>query len=161
MPHAFSHHDHAACAGDLLERAERLCDSSQAGRLTPLRRRTLEILAEKHRPLGAYELLERLSADGRKIAPTTVYRTLDFLVAQGLVHRLQSRNAFVACATGHHEGEVVVFLLCEACGEVAESEAAHLGSELARLASAAGFAPHAQIVELEGVCSRCAECRSS
>jgi Fur family transcriptional regulator, zinc uptake regulator len=154
MPDAFSHHDHAACTDDLLSRAEKLCEEG-AGKLTPLRRRMLEILAERHRPLGAYELLDRLSADGKKIAPTTVYRTLDFLVEHGLVHRLPSRNGFIACSNDHARGEVVVFLLCEHCGEVAESDAAHLGGELARLASSAGFAPRAQVVELEGVCAKC------
>lgn len=154
MPHAFSHHDHAACAGELLQRAERLCDTG-AGRLTPLRRRILEILAEGHRPLGAYELIDRLSEDGKRIAPTTVYRTLDFLVGQGLVHRLPSRNGFIACSSGHEQGDVVVFLLCQECGRVAEQDSTDIGAELGRLAARAGFSPRAQVVELEGLCQHC------
>lgn len=154
MPHAFTHHDHAACAGELIERAERLCDTG-AGRLTPLRRRMLEVLAEGHRPMGAYELTDRLSEDGRRLAPTTVYRTLDFLIEQGLVHRLPSRNGFIACNTAHARSDVVVFLICRQCGEVAESEAADIGAELGRLAAGAGFSPVAQVVELEGACGRC------
>lgn len=154
MGHAFSHHDHAACAGELLERAERACDMG-AGRLTPLRRRVLEILAEGHRPLGAYELIERLAGEGRRIAPTTAYRTLDFLIGQGLVHRLASRNGFIACSSGHRSGDVVMVLMCGMCGEVAESDAASLGTEVSRLAKRAGFLPRAQVIELDGACGRC------
>lgn len=155
---AFDDHDHAACAHEAIERAERLCAERDA-KLTPIRRQVLEILAESHRPVGAYDLIERLGAEGKRPAPTTVYRALDFLLEQGFAHRIESRNAFVACSHGHADGEVTVFLICEACGAAAEAEAAGLGGELARLAAGVGFSPRAQIVELAGQCGACAAAR--
>jgi Fur family zinc uptake transcriptional regulator len=152
---AFDEHDHAACAHDALARADRRC-AERAVKLTPIRRQVLEMLAESHRPVGAYDLIERLGAEGKRPAPTTVYRALDFLLEQGFAHRIESRNAFVACCHGHADGEVTVFLICEACGAAAEAEAAGLGGELARLAAGVGFSPRAQIVELAGTCGACA-----
>jgi Fur family zinc uptake transcriptional regulator len=151
---AFSAHDHAACAHGALERAEAVCAERDA-RLTPTRRRVLEILAESHRPVGAYDLIERLGESGKLPAPTTVYRALDFLLEHGLAHRIESRNAFVACSHGHDGGEVIVFLICERCGAAAESGAAGLGREIGRLAAAAGFSPSGQVIELAGECGNC------
>ncbi|RMD92342.1 MAG: transcriptional repressor, partial [Alphaproteobacteria bacterium] len=91
---AFAPHDHRACAAAALARAEARCRESGL-RLTPLRRRVLEILLESHRPLGAYDILARLRADGRPAQPPVAYRALDFLVAHGLAHRLHSLNAFL------------------------------------------------------------------
>ena len=90
-------HDHDACVDDAMARAEAIC-GAQGARLTPMRRRVLELVWNGHRPRGAYDILEDLASDGKKPAPLTVYRALDFLVEQGLVHRLESLNAFVGCA---------------------------------------------------------------
>ena len=98
---AFSTHDHDDCAEGVLTRVERLLDG-RGVRLTPVRRRTREILLEAHRAMGAYEVLERLAADGFGKQPPVVYRALDFLVEQGLVHRIRRLNAFAACM---HPGE--------------------------------------------------------
>src|SRR5437016_5511342 len=95
-------HDHARCASDALARAEMLC-AERAQRLTPMRRQVLEALAASHTPLGAYEIIDRLATAPRP-APITVYRALEFLVANGLVHRIESRNAFVACINNHASG---------------------------------------------------------
>ena len=88
-------HDHGRCASAAIAHAEVLC-AARAQRLTPMRRHVLEALLDSHRPLGAYEIIERLGRHGRP-APITVYRALDFLRDNGLVHRIESRNAFVAC----------------------------------------------------------------
>jgi Fur family transcriptional regulator, zinc uptake regulator len=155
MSTVFHDHDHAACTDRLIERAESVCADRGVGKLTPLRRRALEVLAESHRPMGAYELIDRLAEAGSRPAPTTVYRTLDFLIGQGLVHRIESRNAFVACSDAHSHQSVVVFLLCQRCGTAAEADAADVAGSLAHLAAAAGFAPAGQIVELQGICAAC------
>src|SRR5262245_4876474 len=107
-------HDHDRCVTDALSAAEAVC--ARAGdRLTPLRRRVLELVWASHRPAGAYALLDRLREDGRGAAPPTVYRALDFLLERGLIHRIESLNAFVGCA---HPGEnhLVQFLICRSCG---------------------------------------------
>src|SRR5579863_9064435 len=109
-------HDHGSCASTAIAHAEALC-AARAQRLTPMRRHVLEALLASHRPLGAYEIMERLADDGRP-APITVYRALDFLRDNGLVHRIESRNAFVACVHSHPSAEPVVFLICERCGAV-------------------------------------------
>ena len=88
-------HDHDSCASAAIAHAEELC-AARAQRLTPMRRQVLQALLASHKPLGAYEIMERLARRARP-APITVYRALDFLRDNGLVHRIESRNAFVAC----------------------------------------------------------------
>lgn len=150
---AFSHHDHAHCAGNLMERAERV-SAERGARLTPVRRRTLEILLEAHRALGAYEVLERLGAEGFGRQPPVAYRALDFLVENGLAHRIQRLNAFVAC-TGPGDAHSPVFLICRACGSVAEAPGAALRAALEAAASAAGFAVERANIEALGLCPAC------
>ena len=148
-------HDHAQCTRELLERAARVCETAGA-RLTPLRRRVLRSVAENHRATGAYDLIDRLAESGPRPAPISIYRALDFLVGLGLVHKIECRNAFVACCHGEHEGNAVL-MICDGCGVVCELDA---GDELAQLASRArqhGFAPRHTITELTGACAACVQ----
>ncbi|WP_051091330.1 transcriptional repressor [Methylopila sp. M107] len=150
-------HDHHACARSTLARAEALC-AARGARLTDIRRRVLGALAESHSPAGAYDVIERLAeAGGRPPAPITVYRALDFLLAHGLAHRIESRNAYVACSRDHDEDTAapVVFLICEHCGAVGEAETSDLGAALSALASASGFKPRAPVIEVTGECAHC------
>ena len=125
-------------------------------RLTPGRRAVLDILEKARRPVGAYELIDLLAgAGGRRPAPTQVYRALDFLVEQGLAHRLASRNAFLACGHAHGATEPVAFLICDACGHVDEATSSALANDVASVAEARGFAPRAQIIEIAGRCAAC------
>jgi Fur family zinc uptake transcriptional regulator len=127
--------------------------------LTPGRRRVLDVLHEAGRPLGAYELIERVATDtGKRPAPISVYRALDFLLENSLVHRLASRNAFVACEHGHEARQPVAFLICEACGAVTEATSEDLARSLDALADAAQFSAHAKVIEIAG---RCAACRTA
>ena len=112
-------HDHERCASAAIAHAEAQC-AARAQRLTPMRRQVLEALLASHKPLGAYEIIERL-ADKSRPAPITIYRALDFLRENGLVHRIESRNAFVACVHNHADDDLVVFLICERCGAVGEA----------------------------------------
>ena len=152
-------HDHARCSHSILERAEAVCAQSGA-RLTPIRRQVLSALADTHAPIGAYELIERLE-DGEKHrpAPITVYRALDFLLEQGLAHRIESRNAFIACAHDHHSSGVVLFLICESCGTVGEAVSDTVGSALSTAADRVGFRPRTRVVEIAGECAHCQESR--
>ena len=147
-------HDHSACVSDALARAVASCDERGA-RLTPLRRRVLEGLADSHVPLGAYELVERLGASGDKPAPMSVYRALDFLVSEGLAHRIESRNAYIACGRQHAPDDVIVFLICEACGLTAEVASHAIGRDVAWATRAAGFTPRTPVLEIPGTCARC------
>jgi len=146
-------HDHRACMTDTLASAETLA-KSRGEKLTPLRRRVLEIVLQSHRPMGAYDILGALARDGGKPAPPTVYRALDFLRAQGFVHRIDSLNAFAACfapARAHRSH----FFLCCGCGSVGEIEAPDLDAALAAAASKAGFKPENETVEITGLCADC------
>ena len=146
-------HDHARCTAETLSHAEAHC-AARGERLTAMRRRVLEVLAESHQPLGAYEIMERVGGEHRP-APITVYRALDFLRAAGLVHRIESRNAFVACAHNHGDDTLVVFLICETCGAVGEMPAGPLASALASAAREAGFTPRLSVIEVTGTCANC------
>lgn len=151
---AFQPHDHSHCVHDALATAERLCAGSGA-RLTPLRRRVLELVWNSHRPLGAYELLDRLTGEGHKPAPPTVYRALEFLLEQKLVHRIASRNAFIGCT---HPGAAHAgyFLLCESCGNAEEiADVSALAKAVEKAAAVADFAVHSQTLELTGLCRHC------
>ena len=109
------------------------------------------------RPQGAYDIAERLSAPGKRVAPVSVYRALDFLSEQGLVHRIASRNAFIPCAHGHAPGEGVVFLICRTCGGVDETSSQEIeGGSGAPEAGRASRRRHS-ILEVEGDCGACSQ----
>ncbi|HUB63209.1 MAG TPA: transcriptional repressor [Methylocella sp.] len=125
--------------------------------LTPSRLRILEILAREGRPLGAYELIDRVAAaTGKRPAPISIYRALDFLLENGLVHRLASRNAYLACGHGHAVQEPIVFLICDVCGEVVEATSTAMRGALSEIAGQAKFSPRAQVMEVAGRCRVCA-----
>jgi len=151
---AFAPHDHHACAAEALVRAERLCAEAGA-RLTPVRRRALEILLESHRAMGAYEVLERLAADGFGNQPPVAYRALDFLVAQGLAHRVQRLNAFAACTHPQGHSDSPVLLICTACGVVAEAPGGAVGHALDEAAAAMDFRVERTMTEVLGRCPVC------
>jgi Fur family zinc uptake transcriptional regulator len=118
----------------------------------------LGVLYGTHRPLGAYDIADALGEKGhRRLAPITVYRALEFLMAEGLAHRLASRNAFVACPHRHGPQDLVAFLICDACGGVDEMSSAPLGQALSGLLRAERFEPHLQVLEISGRCSHCRE----
>ncbi len=149
-------HDHGVCISEGLARAEATCED-RGERLTENRRAVLELLLAEHRPVGAYRIVERFDWKGRRPAPTQIYRALAFLETLGLVHRIASRNAYVACS-GPGEGHGTVFLVCEQCGAVAEPSAAGLGRTVHDLAGVSGFELHAHVLEVTGLCP---ECRSA
>jgi len=152
-PSAFQPHDHAHCCGDVLAHAQALAVEGGL-RLTPVRRRTLEILLESHHALGAYDVLNRLAAEGFGKQPPVAYRALEFLVEQGLAHRIRRLNAFTACmnpGTLH----APAFLICRACNSVAEAPAAPVRAALDAAATALGFAIERSNIEAVGLCPAC------
>jgi len=138
-----------------LTRAEALCEE-RGVRLTEQRRRVLEILWEAGRPIGAYEILEAMGGGRRALAPPTVYRALDFLLEQGLVHKIESLHAFVGC---DHPGQphASQFLICDRCGAVTELEDEGVARSLRSAADGTGFQPARRVVELIGVCASCSD----
>ena len=149
-------HDHDRCSADALAHAEALC-VKRGERLTPMRRKVLEALSASHKPLGACEIIERVAVQGPRPAPITIYRALEFLTAQGLVHRIESRNAFLACISNHADGAPVVFLICEHCGAVGEAASGAVADSVNAAAKSAGFTPKSPVIEISGVCRHCRE----
>jgi Fur family zinc uptake transcriptional regulator len=131
-----------------------LC-TRQGLRLTALRRRVLELVWQSHKPLGAYDILAVLSEqDGRRAAPPTVYRALDFLLENGLVHRIASLNAFIGCSHPKHahQGQ---FLICRECHVAIELEQDSISDAIINSAKGVGFSVETQTVEIVGLCANC------
>jgi Fur family transcriptional regulator, zinc uptake regulator len=149
----FAAHQHEQCVAAILADARRLCECRHV-RLTEQRRRVLEIVASSHAAIGAYDIMDRLATSGRRPAPITVYRALDFLIDQGLVHRLASLNAYIAClhASAEHGAQ---FLICRDCGTIGEMTSPAVDRAIVRAASSAGFAVALPVVEVSGVCAHC------
>ena len=147
-------HDHGRCTAEAMAHAEQVC-ARRTQKFTPIRRQVLQALLSSHRPLGAYEVIDELAKSMPRPAPITVYRALDFLMENGLVHRIESRNAFLACAHDHDETSMVAFLICDHCGSVGEIPAAPVAQSLNAAARASGFAPKLSVVEIAGTCAHC------
>ena len=146
-------HGHGVCVESALEQAEALCRDHGA-RLTPLRRRVLEIIWESHAPLGAYDVLQRMNGEGERNAPPTVYRALDFLLKHGLIHRIESQKAFVGCAMSADDHNAL-FFICRDCGNVAETHSEAISEAIEASATRAGFLVETPVMEISGRCQEC------
>ena len=150
---AFRKHDHRRCQREYLSAAARVCARRKL-RLTSRRRQVLEILLLSHQPMGAYDVLAELNRNqpGQRIAPPIVYRAIDFLLSEGLIHRIESRNAFISCAQpGDCRG--ARFLICRDCERVAELAGGD--SSLLVGADDLGFAVDHSVIEITGQCAEC------
>jgi Fur family zinc uptake transcriptional regulator len=149
-------HDHDHCLDEAMARAQKAFES-KGMRLTPLRQAVFqEIAAAAHQAIGAYEVLERMARRGERLAPISIYRAIDALVAAGIVHRFESRNAFFACHAGHEQRQLV--LACERCNAIAEVDGAKVFAAIDKTADAASFAAStdkAAVVEVWGLCANC------
>ncbi|MEX0348933.1 MAG: transcriptional repressor [Paracoccaceae bacterium] len=154
-PIGFQKHDHENCVETALAAAESRC-KEEGLRLTPVRRKVLEMLLQEHRALGAYAILDRLRDAGFGSQPPVAYRALDFLVQNGFVHKIERLNAFVACS---HPGAAhsPAFMICRKCDAVAEAQSAPAKGVLGAAARAAGFEIERTVVEAEGLCPDCTE----
>lgn len=147
-------HDHQTCITQAMALAERLC-GERGVRFTPLRRRVLELIWSSHASVKAYDLLDTLKAFDPAAKPATVYRTLDFLLEQGLIHRIESLNAFVGCRQPGRRHELLL-LICERCHTVDERPALELMAVAQQEIRAARFIPRRQSFEIRGLCAECA-----
>jgi len=136
-----------------LHQAESLCQA-RGVRLTLQRRQVLEILCRSPRPMGAYDILDELQQQIPGARPTTIYRALAFLQRQGLIHRIESLNAFLGCLHPEHP-HAYQFLICRRCGLVQELEDEGVERSLGRVAEATGFEPDSRVVEVIGRCASC------
>ncbi|MCJ9427459.1 transcriptional repressor [Kordiimonas sp. A6E486] len=146
-------HDHTVCIEQAIAEAERLCEE-RGSRFTDLRRRILKMIWQGHKAVKAYDLLDQLANEGGSAKPPTVYRALDFLMEQGLVHKIESLNAYIGCP---HPGDshVSQFLICDKCETVKEVTSDALTKAVLAAAENADFTIHRQTLELHGVCATC------
>ena len=151
---AFHTHQHEHCMHDALAAAEALC-AKRGVRLTAIRKRVLVLVWASHQPLGAYAILDKLTAEGHKPAPPTVYRALEFLLEQGLIHRIASLNAFLGCIHPSKQ-HLACFFICQHCGNAEELvESQTLQQEIQRRALDLGFSIQQSILEVAGWCKQC------
>ncbi|WP_448326019.1 Fur family transcriptional regulator [Sulfitobacter sp. M13] len=154
VPLGFSRHNHGTCVTDGMAAAEARCAEGNI-RFTPVRRKVLEILLQGHRALGAYAILDRLRDAGFGSQPPVAYRALEFLVANGLAHKVERLNAFIACSQPD-EAHAPAFMICRLCDTVAETQSTPARVALSSAARATGFRIERTVVEAEGVCPDCA-----
>ena len=149
------HHVHDAAG--FVTAVERAC-SERGLRLTDIRARVLGLVADAGMPIKAYDLLDKVrEGEGAgAAAPPTVYRALDFLLANGFIHKLESVNAFVACHHPNAAQHSAPFLICDACHKAVELEDDHVVATLDAHARALGFSPQTQTLEVHGLCAECA-----
>ena len=142
-----------------LDQAAETCARNGA-RLTEIRRRVLALIIDSQGPLGAYALLDKLKTERANATPVTVYRALDFLLENGLIHKIERLNAFIACTDqgdhAHQHGHAAQFLICRTCGTVAELEDPSIAEAISHAAGRTGFRPVHATIEVEGLCGACA-----
>jgi Fur family transcriptional regulator, zinc uptake regulator len=137
-----------------LDEAATAC-AKHGAQFTELRRSVLTLILEADAPLTAYQLLDRLKENRKGAVPPTIYRALDFLTEQGLIHKVKCLNAFIPCTDSEHDHHAVQFLICQKCGTVSEIEDHAISQALERAAEKQGFHPNHAIVELDGTCAAC------
>ena len=160
MATAIADHIHADGLGGRLDEAAELCEQ-QGVRFTDLRRAILGLILGAPGPIGAYELLDRLRETRRGAAPPTVYRALDFLLAQGLIHKVERLNAFIGCPDAGRHAHPVQFLICRSCGAVEELEDGAIQAAVQSAARQSGFTPALTTIEVEGTCALCATAKAA
>ncbi len=146
-------HDHQHCVAEAIATAVQIC-RERGLRFTEQRRRVLQLVWNSHKPVGAYDILDSINGEGKKAAPPTVYRALDFLIEANLVHRLDSINAYVGCPDpgSSHSGQ---FLICRECRSVAELDDTDINRLVEQKVSDLGFSAIHQILEIHGLCQDC------
>jgi len=148
--------NHQLCINDALTNAKKVCIQHNA-RLTPLREQVLQLIWQNHKPLGAYDLINQLAqACAKPIAPPTIYRTLEFLLNLGLIHRINSLNAYIGCSSPstQHPSH---FLICRQCHNATECNHTAISREINQLSADTGFLVEQEWLEVIGLCNDCQE----
>jgi Fur family zinc uptake transcriptional regulator len=153
-------HDHSRCEDNLMAYAEAYCEE-QGLRFTRLRQDVLRTVAKSHKAIGAYQILDNFADEGKKLAPISVYRSLEFLQEAGLIHRLESTNAYFACQRNFDGGKTccetgpLVFLICDECGTIGEVDGLPVAKTIQTFADESDFAATQSQIEIRGLCRQC------
>jgi Fur family zinc uptake transcriptional regulator len=147
------YHDHEKCQNDAFTVATKICQEKNI-RFTKLRKKVFSIIAKDHKPAKAYDILSLLQKEDNSAKPSTVYRTLDFLLEYNLIHKLHISNSYVSC-THPLKHQKCYFLICNKCNQVSECCNDQISKEIDRIASNNNFKISESIVEIKGVCKKC------
>jgi len=144
---------HTHCISDAISNGERIC-AENGLKFTAIRRKVLELVWQSHKPVKAYDILKKLPKGEGAPMPPTVYRALDFLLSNGLIHKINTLNAFVGCS---HPGpnNQCYFLICSHCDEVTECCTSKLGNAIGRSAKDNAFTTESVSLEIQGKCQAC------
>ena len=146
-------HHHRDCIDHALQTAEQIC-LKKGVRLTTIRKSVLELICANHKAIGAYELLDLFRAQDPKAKPVTIYRALDFLMEAGLVHKIESLNAFIGCLQAETQHKSAI-LICDQCKNAYEIDATSVYESLFSLSEEVQFKPQYLTLELHGLCANC------
>lgn len=146
-------HDHDSCRIKAFQTADKLC-TERGAQLTPIRRKALELIWESHRAVKAYDLLDQMKPLQQSAKPATVYRALDFLLEQGLIHRIESLNAYIGCSCSDQQHEQLL-LICVECHQVEERPGKMVMAAVSRELEQAQFTVHKKAIEVQGICKHC------
>jgi len=146
-------HNHSNCKSLALKKAEDIC-TQKGTKLTKVRKTVLELIWQNHQGRKAYDLLEELKKQDAGAKPPTIYRALDFLVQNGLIHKIESTNSFVGCS--HAElGKNCQLFICNSCGNVSELVSDVIVQEIMQGAKKQKFKVSSYTTEAKGLCSAC------
>ena len=146
-------HNHEKCIDVALNKAISICDEQEV-RFTPIRQRVLTLLWSSHKPMGAYELLDKIRLEKKNAEAPTVYRALEFLLEQHLIHKIESLNAYVGCRFPE-KSHISQFFICTQCNEFAELENTDIHQAISQQAAQSGFKVAEQTIEISGLCPKC------
>ncbi len=144
---------HQLCINKALELGEKIC-AENGRRFTKIRREVLGLIWQSHKPAKAYDIMNQLDENIASLKPPTVYRALDFLRENGLVHKINSLNAFVGCSHPAMKHQCY-FLICSECGDIAECCAQELTNVIEKTADKNHFKPEQASLEIQGICENC------
>lgn len=146
-------HNHSTCMQHAIEAAEKICNDKGV-RLTAIRKRILELICTSHKAIGAYELLDLFKQEDAKAKPVTIYRALDFLMDVGLVHKVESLNAFIGCLQSEKQHQTAI-LICDNCKNAYEVDATIVYENLLNISQDLQFKTQKLTIELCGLCVNC------
>ncbi len=146
-------HDHKNCSNKVIKKAKEFCNAGSLN-LTPIRKKVLEIIASNHKPAKAYDILAKLKEEGFSDKPPTVYRALDFLIENKMVHKLNTINAYVACFNNETE-EVSCFLICTKCKDIEELQDEGIINAIANIGKSKNINIKNINLEIEFRCEKC------
>lgn len=146
-------HSHIDCISSAIQEAETLCKTRET-RLTPIRRKILELVWQSHSPSKAYDILSRFRHEIPSAEPPTIYRALDFLLKERFIHKIEHLNAYIGCMHPQ-SSDSCFFLICKNCHHIQELSKPALSDTIAQTLNEHFFSVQHVSLEIQGLCKAC------